>query len=167
MTRVKVDQMFIPPWLDVHALDGLPTDLAENEKHWKDARHFKLWSRRSRTPLCLTKSKIKRLLKWIYFAPSRIRGPVYYADKLTELAKKYDFEESEYIAAYVAGYGKKERMPKYYFTDGEEKMWFEGILCSVPPHYHLVLKHMYGNYMKMPPVKKRVVHMLKAWKVQE
>lgn len=165
MTSVKVDQMFIPPWIDVHALDGLPTDPKKDEKHWQTARFYKWWSLRARKPLCLEKNILKRFVKWIVFAPARWIGPKYFSDKLTENGKKYSFYDSEYIAAYVAGYGRKERMPRYYFTDGEEKMWFEGILCSVPPHYDLVLQHMYGDYMRLPPKKKRVTHMLGAWEV--
>lgn len=166
MTEVKADQMYIPPWIDVHALDGLPSDFKENKKHWDTARFYKWWSLRARKPLCQEKSWFKRIVKWVCFAPIRWIGPVYFADKLTEYGKKYDFYKSKYVAAYVAGYGRKEQMPGYYFTDGEEKMWFEGILCSVPPHYDLVLSHMYGDYMKLPQEKHRVFHMLNAWKVK-
>lgn len=167
MTKVKVDQKFIPPWIDVHALDGLPTDLEENKKHWDIAAHYKYWNLRTRIPLSMEKNKLKRLAKYVYFAPARWKGPLYYANKLTEYGKKYGFYESEYIAAYVAGYGRKERMPRYYFTDGTERMWFEGILCSVPPHYDLVLKHMYQSYMTLPSAGKRVSHIVRAWKVQK
>ena len=81
------------------------------------------------------------------------------------MAKKYAFDTSEYVASFMAGYGRKERMPRYYFTDGEKKLYFEGILCSVPPHYDLVLRHMYGNYLQIPPVSARVTHVEKLWAV--
>lgn len=165
MTKVKVEQVFIPPWLDVHALDGLPTDLEENKKHWVAVRKLKFGSMIARTPLCLTKNRIRRLAKRIYYIKYYMRGAKYYAEKLTELALQYDYDESEYIAAFVAGYGQKERMPRYYFEDGKQKMWFEGILCSVPAHYDLVLRHMYGdNYLTLP--QKRVVHMVEAWEIK-
>lgn len=163
VTRVKVDQVFLPPWLDVHALDGLPTDEEESLKHFKKASYYKKRSNYARSPIYLTKNVLKKIAKYVYFFPYRMRGANYYAEKLLELAAKYDFENSEYIAAFVAGYGKKERMPKYYFTDGERKLRFEGIEASVPPHYDKVLTHMYGNYMKLPPVKKRVSHIVGAW----
>lgn len=163
ITKVKVDQLYLPPWLDVHALDGLPTDEKESLKHFKDASYYKRRSTFARTPIFITKNPIKRIAKHILFFPYRKKGPKYYAEKLLELANKYDFEQSEYIAAYVAGYGKKERMPQYYFTDGTKKLFFEGIEASVPPHYHKVLTHMYDNYMKLPPGKKRVTHIVGAW----
>lgn len=163
MTRVKVDQKFISPWLDVHGLDGLPTDTVENRRHWDAAKWNKRFSRWTRTCFADEKSKLKGLLKRLIFFPVYLKGPLVYSDRLTALAKKYDFYESEYIAAYVAGYGRKERMPQFYFTDGDEKMWFEGILCSVPPHWDLELAHMYGSYNKLPPKKKRVFHIKKAW----
>lgn len=168
MVKTTADQPYISPWLDVHALDGLPTDLTENKKHWDKANYLKRRSYMSRNFVSLTKNPIKRWLKWIAFFPYReIIGPVYYAKRLTEEGKKYSFYESEYIAAYVAGYGRKERMPRYYFTDGEKKLWFEGILCSVPPHYDLVLTHMYGEYMKLPAVNKRKTHMIEAWEIEK
>lgn len=167
IAQVNVDEKFIPPWIDIHALDGLPTDLDENEKHWQIARFYKGWSKRTRTLLKDEKSLIRGIAKRIVFFPMYLIGPVHAARKLIEFGKKYDFYESEYIASYCAGYGKKERMPGWYFKDGEAKLYFEGMLCSVPPHYDLVLQHMYGeNYLALPPKSKRKIHMLKAWKLK-
>ncbi len=166
MTRTKVvDQPLLPPWLDVHALDGLPTDPIKNNAHWNAANKLKGASKIARTPLKATKNPIKRIFKAVWCLPIYLRGPIYYAKKLNELAATYDFDESEYIAAFVAGYGRKERMHRYYFTDGEKKLWFEGILCSVPPHYDLVLKHMYGNYLQLPGAAGRTAHIKKVWSV--
>lgn len=166
ITKTKLaDQPLLPPWLDVHALDGLPTDPLENDAHWNAANRLKKGSKISRTPLKTVKNPIKRCVKAVWYLPIYLRGPVYYAQKLNELAQTYDFDESEYIAAYVAGYGRKERMPRYYFTDGECSLWFEGIRCSVPPHYDLVLKHMYGNYLQLPPTDGRTTHIKKVWSV--
>ena len=165
MTMTNVDQTYIPPWLDVHAFDGLPADEIECSKHWDKAGKLKKGSKISRTPLSQVKGikrKIKHLLlNWKIIA----KGPTYYAQQLIEHAMKYDFETSENIASVVAGYGRKEQMPKYYFTDGEKKMYFEGILCCVPPHYDKVLTHMYGNYLQLPSDASKTTHIEKLWEV--
>lgn len=164
MAVTKLEQKFIPPWIDVHALDGLPSDERENDKHWTEVGKLKKGSKIARTPINSGKGgRLKKLLRAIKNAKYLLKGPKYYADKLTELALKYDFDESEYIAAFVAGYGRKERMPQAWFMDGEKKMYFEGILCSVPPHYNEILKHMYGNYLQLPG--DRSTHVKKLYSV--
>ncbi len=166
MAKVKVEQPFIPPWLDIHALDGLPTDPIQNSKHWDNVNELKRGSKVSRTPLKpFKKGGIKRVLRAIRHYKKHLKGPIYYAEKMNELGRTYDFDSSEYIAAFMAGYGRKERMPRYYFTDGEKKLYFEGVLCSVPPHYNLVLKHMYNNHLQLPAVSDRVTHIERLWEV--
>ena len=166
MAKVKVDQPFIPPWLDIHALDGLPTDAMENNRHWDAVGVLKRGSKISRSAVRpFKKGGIKRTVQALVHIRTRLKGPLFYAQEIHKLAKKYDFDESEYVASFMAGYGRKERMPRYYFTDGEKKLPFEGIMCSVPPHYNLVLKHMYNNYLQVPPVSARVTHVERLWEV--
>lgn len=167
MCKLSIDQVHLPPWLDVLPWDGLPTDEIENKNHWDKVHKYKHYAGLARAPISLTKSRIKRWLKYVLYAPLKLIGANYFAEKIEQLAKRYSFDECEYAGTFVAGYGRKERMPKYYFIDGdiEKKLWFEGIYCSVPAHYDLVLKHMYGNYMKLPKNKKRRMHVTKAWKI--
>lgn len=165
MCALSIDQVRLPPWLDILPWDGLPADEEENRKHWEKVRIYKRLSRLAREPISRTPNRLKRYLKYGLLIPVKGIGPNYFAEQITKLARKYDFETAEYIGTFVAGYGPKERMPKYYFLDGEEKMWFEGVLCAVPAHYDLVLRHMYGNYMKLPSKKHRTSHMIKAWEV--
>ncbi|MBQ8606273.1 MAG: LicD family protein [Clostridia bacterium] len=164
--EVKGEQPFMSPWLDIHALDGLPADPVENSRHWDAVNVLKRGSKISRTPVRpLKKGGLIRLLKAIKHYRIHMNGSIHYAGELNKLGMTYDFDTSEYIAAFMAGYGRKERMPRYYFTDGEKKLYFEGILCSVPPHYNLVLKHMYNNYLQLPPVSKRATHIARLWEV--
>lgn len=166
MAKVKADQPFIPPWLDIHALDGLPEDDVENHRHWSAVGRLKRSSLLTRTAVNLRKKGgLRRAARAVYHFREHLKGPIYYAWEMHTLAKKYAFDTAEYVASFMAGYGRKERMPRYYFTDGEKKLYFEGILCSVPPHYDLVLRHMYGNYLQIPPVSARVTHVEKLWAV--
>ncbi len=178
MCELVIDQMFSPPWIDILPWDGLPEDEDERKKHWDKVSKYKKNSRRARQDVrqaTLPKNKclkryIKVLAKYVLYAPYRFIGPVYYAKKIIQLARKYDFETCDTVATFVAGYGRKETMPKKWFIDeavGDRYAWFEGIKCPIPAHYHLVLKHMYGNYMKLPAVKKRIIHMKKAWDISE
>ena len=167
IAQINTDESFISPWIDIHALDGLPTDPGENKKHWDKARRCKWFSRLVRTPFSWEKRRLRGIIKRILFFPFFCIGPVHYARKLIKLRKKYDFYRSEFVASYCAGYGRKERMPAYYFTDGTAKLYFEGIFCSVPPHFNKVLQKIYGNYLMLPPVEKRKWHVVQAWKLKK
>lgn len=48
-------------------------------------------------------------------------------------------------------------MPFDYISDGVE-VEFEGKYYRVPSNYDAYLKHVYGDYMQLPPVEKRVGH---------
>ena len=37
-------------------------------------------------------------------------------------------------------------------------MTFEGLQVNAPTHYHQWLTQVYGDYMQLPPVEKRVTH---------
>ena len=54
-------------------------------------------------------------------------------------------------------YGRKEIMNTELFADVVE-LEFENHLYYAPRYYHEVLKHFYGEYMKLPPKEKQVTH---------
>ncbi len=74
-------------------------------------------------------------------------------------AQKYAFEESEKVAAIVdcAYGGASERVLKANYTP-RIKFDFEGCKFWGPAGYDEYLTNMYGNYMEMPPVDRRVTH---------
>jgi lipopolysaccharide cholinephosphotransferase len=52
---------------------------------------------------------------------------------------------------------KKEVMPRESFGEPVRKN-FEGIALPIPNHVDCYLKHIYGNYMELPPLEKRICH---------
>ena len=68
MTKTKLEQKFIPPWLDIHALDGLPTDEREDFEHWNTVGKLKRKSKISRTPFKMTKGRNKKSQLFFGFA---------------------------------------------------------------------------------------------------
>ena len=157
-------------WIDIMPWDGMPDN---SQKHWKKVQHLKFCNYSARFPrkrLILGKYKgFKFLLNTLIFIasiPFKIVGANHYAKKIDALGKKYDFETAERVGTFVAGYGPKEEMPKWWFIDekvGERYLWFEGVKARVPAHYDLVLEHMYGDFMTLPKSKK--THIIQAYKV--
>lgn len=78
---------------------------------------------------------------------------------ITNLAKKHNDDDfcQNIGDISVFTYGLKEMFPVDYFGDGV-KLIFEGRSFTVPEKYDLLLKKMYGDYMKLPPIEKQISH---------
>lgn len=167
MTQLKVDPLYLPPWIDVFSLEGLPESLDECSQYYNKTKIWKILSKFSRVDLRLTKSKIKRFIKAILFYPLRKIGPIYFNKKLIKIALEYDFDKSEYVGVVTTGLGIRERMPKYYYIGKNKKLPFEGMMVSVPGYYDRYLTDFYGDYLKLPSQKSRKTHIVKAWEVMK
>lgn len=78
--------------------------------------------------------------------------------KINSMASMYSFDESDNVAILVnAGYGKKEIIPKAYFSENVI-LEFEKHSFIAPNGYEKYLEHVYGDYMTLPPVEKRISH---------
>lgn len=72
-------------------------------------------------------------------------------------ATKYSFDSSKYAANIVAGYGSREIMPKvvYEFCNQVTFRDREFMAFRMPEYY---LTNLYGDFMRLPPVKDRQRH---------
>ena len=78
----------------------------------------------------------------------------YTAVKLRERFVK-SFSQSALTQNFSSNYGEKEIVPWEWYGKGVE-LEFEGIKVIAPTKYELLLKKIYGDYLKLPPVEKRV-----------
>lgn len=111
-----------------------------------------------------TKFRRSKLRKWYYepfryvcYLLSRILGRNFIDRRLYKLSSKIPFEKSNYAGRLVGDFGSKEIMEKELF-DKYIKLEFEGQLFNAVEDYDTFLKCLYGDYMTMPPVEKRVSH---------
>ncbi|WP_159634895.1 LicD family protein [Sphingobacterium composti Ten et al. 2007 non Yoo et al. 2007] len=77
-----------------------------------------------------------------------------------ELRKKintYSYETAEMVGNYGGMWGIKEFWPKSWFS-GFVLKEFEGLSVRVPAMYNEILVQVYGDYMKLPPLEKRISH---------
>ena len=61
------------------------------------------------------------------------------------------------IANHCGAWGKKEIVPSEWYGEGCE-LEFEGLTVRAPRDHHRWLTQVYGDYMQLPPVEKRVGH---------
>jgi len=74
---------------------------------------------------------------------------------MDEVEKKYRYEKSSLVHGYVPAYKGKCVYPKEWFEPAI-KLEFDGYLFRAPAKYDLVLREIYGDYMKLPPKEKRI-----------
>lgn len=140
------------PTIDVFALDGVP----EEPKQWKKLRiaatwyHLAILNRPALNRGFLKKLVSQLCLKCIpKFIWKMIKTECY--KKITS----YNIESAPYITNIFGIYGSKEFFPRIMFdsiTYGE----FEGLKLPMPANPHEYLTQIYGNYMELPPIEKRI-----------
>lgn len=74
-----------------------------------------------------------------------------------EQFKRYSYDDSIYVYATGGAYKRKDIFPREWLQEKSE-MLFEGVRFQVPAEYDKYLRQLYGNYMELPPVEKRVSH---------
>ncbi|MDD4048662.1 MAG: LicD family protein [Clostridia bacterium] len=97
----------------------------------------------------------KSWLKWLSASMSFLE--FHTINSITyRIVTKYRNKESKYITSYASGYGyKKQRMNfEQIYGQGVEVL-FEGYLLKAPSNFEGYLKHLFGDYMKLPPIEKR------------
>ena len=86
--------------------------------------------------------------------------------EILKLAEKYQNCNTEYIGYPMSVYGKRDVYKSALFRDSI-KMKFENLDIECPIGYDEYLKSLYGDYMKLPPVEKRINHSLEAYYIEE
>ncbi len=86
--------------------------------------------------------------------------------KQEKLMKSNKYERCNKVGCVMDAYGFREIYPKEWYGKGSKAV-FEGDEYSAPEKQHECLKHIYGDYMQLPPLEKRVGnHILKIEKIK-
>ncbi len=142
-------------YIDIFPLDGY-TDINNLQKKFELKK--KLLTIRINQVFDLELKKISLRNKLISFL-LRIVYPDYRVavKKREQLYKTYKYEDCEYVANHGGAWGQKEIMLKSCFGKGTMGE-FEGMKVMIPEKYDQYLKNVYGDYMTLPPVEKRIGH---------
>lgn len=145
-------------YIDVFPLDFYPDDPGEQKK--MDFQQT-LFRRRTRAavdvpPQARHKLPVEMGLRAVS-AMTVLRYPSY--RKALEAREKLHtgVKNGEMWANYCGAWGKREIMPAKWFGEGTI-VRFEGMDAVAPACPHEYLTHLYGDYMQLPPVEKRVGH---------
>ena len=142
--------------IDVFPIDGLPRGKHNAERHVK--RMKRLWG----LVVCATVKDISKrtIIRKIEIITMRLlftifRNKHFIVGYAIQQAKKIPFNESDYVAGVLWGYGVKEIMHRR-VTEELEEHYFEGHSLYIPKYYDEYLKSLYGDYMKLPPEIERI-----------
>lgn len=161
----------IGAFIDIFPLDGAPSS------DESILQHLNLFRKAANKLRVLPKSRLTnwqsclKMLKSLYlrtayneirysFNKKNARQKI--LKELDAIMRKYSYEDSNTVGNYGGMWGRKEFGPKEWFQ-GYIEFPFEGLEVRLPKGYHLLLTQMYGDYMQLPPVEKRITHHHRAY----
>lgn len=112
------------------------------------------------------KSFTRAFIKSILIIFAKCVGYKYWAYKLDQLAKQYDYNTSDHVGAITGGvYGEAECMVKDAF-EKRVPIEFRDLKLEVFSCYDTYLSNLYGcNYMEIPPEGKRKISSIRAYEI--
>lgn len=137
--------------IDIFPLYGLPNDDYDRREHIKRISN-------------LQKSMIDQFYRDCNFVDSKFCN---IRKKLMKEYERYNFNESRYVMrlAVPSEYFTEEIIESKFYAKSIE-MRFENDYFCVPIDYDKILRNLYGDYNKLPPLEKRRIHHMTAvyWK---
>lgn len=142
-------------YLDVFPLDDVPSDLSIATKYVKRVNRWKKMLMLKHLNVTKERKIIKNifviLAKCLYIIPDYL-----IISRIDTLSKKYNKKNNcGYVCNFAGAWGTKEIVKKHVF-DKAIKHVFEYKEFPIPIGYHELLSGLYGDYMKLPPIEKRV-----------
>lgn len=149
-------------WIDIFPMDGLPKNQDESDEILRKAKYLKKCVVLSVAKLGKGKNlfrkigKIPLVIFLYWYTPEKV------GRKLDKLARKYDFNESEYVGGIAWSLGPCERMKKTDYLPYCE-VEFCGKKFHAPACWDYYLTQLYGDYMIIPPESQRINHEFVAY----
>lgn len=144
-------------FVDIFPLDGMPLEKSERNNHFKKLDRL----RRKIHSFGYIKPRVRKNLVvffeqvYSYYIRNKRLNLQDLQKEYETLAKKYRYDDSKYVYATGGAYKMKDIFPKELFNDSI-RIEFEGRYFNAPAEWDSYLKQLYGDYMQLPPIGKRV-----------
>ncbi|MBO6261672.1 MAG: LicD family protein [Bacilli bacterium] len=147
-------------FVDIFPVDYLG-DTFKEAKHilnktrfWRELLVARNWE-------CFKKSKTHGLIyepvRLFFYIISRFYKKEKLINRIYRINAKYNKQRRKYSGCICGSYRNKEIMPTNVFED-YSSLLFEGTPYSVFRNFDLYLSNLYGDYMQLPSIEKRVAH---------
>lgn len=151
-------------FIDIYPFDGLGNTKEEAIRFGKRGDRWSslcFLATRKRVDFRVTITKtstFRQIMKPPVWCIAHIIGKNYIQKKLASMAYQKPYDSSEYVGCVVWLSGGARDMYKRKWLEESILVPFEQYQFRVPKHYDAVLRHVYGDYMKLPPESERVGH---------
>lgn len=144
--------------IDVFPLCGFPDDYIEAVEYCNKMndiyKKYNIYGKRNSWNYSV--NPIKKVLKTIFKYPLYIKNRKL-KNKLINMMEKYDSDTAKYLGYALSWYTTKEIIDRKEFDDLID-IEFENKIYKAPVGFDKYLSNLYGSYMELPPVEKRVSH---------
>lgn len=128
---------------------------------------FKLLSFSKHKNIVYGDSKLKDLIRTLFWIFLRPVSPRFFANQIEKQIQKYRVEDGKYIAFIPSKAKEKEIFPRDMFDELIETP-FEHLVLPAPKRFDVVLKQFYDDYMTVPPKEKQIyIHEFEAYKLED
>lgn len=128
---------------------------------------FKLLSFSKHKNIVYGDSKLKDLIRTLFWLLLRPVSPRFFANQIEKQIQRYRVKNGKYIAFIPSKAKEKEIFPRDMF-DELIKTPFEHLVLPAPKHFDTVLKQFYDDYMTVPPKEKQIyIHEFEAYKLED
>ena len=150
--------VYFPLFIDIFPMDGVPEG-----KYRARFFYYKLWILKKMLRVSEAKNmKAANFINYIFHLitviPARIVGEKKWCELLHKVATKYPFDNSKYVGVTTSGDPSIKEIVKRKLWINACDLEFEGRKYHVPGNYEEYLTHVFGDYMKLPPIDKRAGH---------
>ena len=127
---------------------------------------FKLLSFSKHKNIVYGDSKLKDLIRTLFWLLLRPVSPRFFANQIEKQIQKYRVKDGKYIAFIPSKAKEKEIFPRDMFDELIETP-FEHLVLPAPKRFDVVLKQFYDDYMTVPPKEKQIYsHEFEAYKLE-
>lgn len=165
--RTEIEDPFAPRgdykmgvYVDIFPIDGLGNTLEDARRMFRKTRYlkaFQIASNWGKYAKSLTHGIQYELPRFLLYVASRPSSPNKLSRRLNERYSSLSLNGCAFGGILQGSYGQKEIMPSSVFVD-VVPMPFEGRSFPVFKRYDEYLRSIYGDYMELPPIDKRVSH---------
>lgn len=154
-------------WIDILPLDGMPDNSFIRKIHSVNLLRLRAFYKISQLSTNVAENNPYRtkLESLIINISKTFKLEKLFTEKRTVAAlevalQKYDYDECSYVVDFMGAYKLKEMFPKKIYEDSVHYI-FEDTSFVGPKDYDRVLRQLYGEYMKLPPIEMRSKHNFK------
>lgn len=145
-------------FVDIFPIEGLPTEMGKVKWHYRHAQALVTMRKLAFFKGVSGPMNSRKLLRYAARPLAKLVGYEFWSRRLQKLARKYKYDECEYVGVVTSCMHKLE---EYIERDGYGEpvlVEFEGKQYKAPHDWNKYLTNLYGDYMQLPPVEKRVQH---------